>query len=844
MADTTEQLDEDDCITPKQSTTITLQYPSLPVGGTPDSWLSTSLLVPMASNQDEGSVRSIDDTTSSLDDSAYEFIDDNSFATTDDEEPPSTEPVSSADDNAHEASDEQDLERTLSAGRVYPHPSESLMKDGMRDSAYTSTSEEDIFCRDPSLEPQQQPINQQRPSVIKFEGIHHGEAVFPLDHAPAPHNFAYTVRQHMLDQDLSLEGPYRLLYVGHVAARERIVAKVGAALASTARVEAHRPLKYSVVPMPSSDDPTCPSDSNPVLLDWSGHEIIVYQCVNASFGRSDSGHNTIEMALDGNRILRSFWSGSKFDVSEGWESPDIAIFYLSGRDSVSAKQTRRFARSFVARHKIPTIVINEEPSWNRPPEAMTIERLTPHVCLQTKGDTASASRVVKRLPIDLKTFTQLDASQLNRNLAYLSVACGMRQSEYQDKRSARSGGWRSIRKGGKWDELNAYFSAVPLFSYLLGILATAGIIMALSIGMGHLSVFSLHSIDHNPNVNMTSLTSTRSATATAMAPPAGKPLTPQSVIVAEPPKLLTSQRLLAGNPHSDLATLLESTPMMINKSEKFQVHVLGNAHIVLRPPHWFMRLRRAPKLNITVTQGDRVLKHQLSTPFDGMYALGIPIDEAHGLINITVWTESKPKIRENWQIDFGTSWLDAAGWRKAVNALSGSFWQNLELLQESLGAVYTRSGGELHTLMQKTLRTAKALKTESGTIGKASMNRMAGTTDRILTSSRDVSSNISRLLKQRKESAARQVSLEVERWRRRLSLYITSKADVARIYANAAPSAYAIHLRNTQKKALKVWWSMTGLPQQRPITVAAKREPPFRGGRLTRKPTISRSRSG
>ncbi|KAL8811266.1 MAG: hypothetical protein Q9200_001926 [Gallowayella weberi] len=792
----------------------------------------------MASNQDEGSVRSIDDTTDSLGDSAYDFIDDNSFATTDDEESPSTQPASSADTNTHKASDKQDLKRTLSAENVCLHPSESLTKGGMRDSACSSTSEEDIFCRESSLvPPQQQSANQKGPPVIKFQGIHHGEAIFPLDHASAPQNFAYTVRQHMLDQDLSLEGPYRLLYVGDVAARERIVAKIGAALASTAIFEAHRPLRYSVIPMPSSDDPTCSSD--PVLLDWSEHEILVYQCVNASFGRNDSGHDTIELAMDGNRIVRSFWSGSKFDVSERWESPDLAIFYLSDRDSVSAKQTRRFARSFVARHKIPTIVVNETPSWVRPPEAMTIERLTPHVCLQTRGDTSSPSRVVKRLPIDLSTFTQLDALQLNRNLAHLALACGTRQPKHQDKRSAKSGGWRSIGRG---DGLNAYIPAVPGLSYVLGFLATASIIMALSIVLGQLSIFSLHSIAHDPNANMALLPSTDSAIATAMASPTGKPSTPRSIIVPDPPKLVTSQPLLAGNSRTDLATLLESTPIMINKSEKFQVHVLGNAHIVLRPPHWFTQLRRAPKLNITVTQGDRVIKHQLSTPFDGMYALGIPFDEAHGLMNITVWTESKPKIRENWQIDFGNSWLHVAGWRKAINALSDSFWQELELMQTLLSAVCTHSGAELHSVIQKSLEKARALTTESQTIGKASINRMAGTTDRILTCLEDVSSNISRLLTQGMDSATKQASLEAERWRQQISLYVTNKARIARIYSDAAPSAYGMHLRNTQKKALKVWWSMAGLPQQRPVTVVAKGKRQTCGGRL-KKSAAGRCRS-
>ncbi|KAI4243578.1 MAG: hypothetical protein L6R40_003402 [Gallowayella cf. fulva] len=852
MADTTQQLDEEDCTTPRQSTTITLQYPSLPVTGTPDSWLSKSLLVSMASNQDEGSVRSIDDATSSLGDSAYDFIDDNSFATTDDEELASTERISLPGNMTRGASDNQDLERTLSTESVYPHPSESMVKARMRNSTASLTSEEDLFSRDSSIQPPQQPpANQQGPSSIKFQEIHHGEAVFPLAHASAPQDFALTVRQYMLDQDLSLEAPYRLLYVGDVAARERIVAKIGAALAATVKAEAHRPLRYSVIPMPSSDDPLCSSD--PVLLDWSGHEIIVYQCVNASFCRSDSGHDTIELIMDGNAHVRSFRTGSKFEVSEGWEYPDIAIFYLSDRDSISARQTRRFARSFVARHKIPTIVVNEQPAWDRPLETMTIERLTPHVCLQTKADTASSSLVVKRLPIDLSTFTQLDALQLNRNLAYLNLAYGTRRSRQQDKRNAKPGGWLPVAKA---DVLNTYFSwsdalasrlgtAMPALSYVLGFLAIASIYVASSFMIGQLSAFPVRSLDYGVHVNTTvssTLVSTSSAKGTVMVPSTSKPTTPQCLSLAYPAMLVTSQRLLTGKSRTDLATLLESTPITINKSENFQVHVLGDAHIVLRPPHWFTRLRRAPKLNINITQGDRVLKHQLSILFDGVYALELSSDEAHGPINIAVWTESKPKIHENLQADFGNSWLHVAAWKRAVNAISDICRQDIELVQTSLSHVYTRRGAELHSLMQKTLEKAKGLKAESQRIGQASMTRIAGTTDRILASTRYGSLKISWLLNKQKEFASREVSLEVEKLRRKISSYVSAKAYVARIYAEAAPSAYRAHLRNSQKKALKIWWSMRGLPQQRPVTIVAKGRSRSRGscGGRFKKPAVSR----
>ncbi|KAI4263719.1 MAG: hypothetical protein L6R42_001141 [Xanthoria sp. 1 TBL-2021] len=820
MADTTQQLEEDDCITPRQSTTITLQYPSIPVTGTPDGWLSRSLLVSMASNQDEGSVRSNDDTMSSLGDSAYDFIDDNSFATTDDEESGLPGRTSSAQ-RIHEPSDNEDLERTISTDNAHPGSSRGSEQADMRSSLYSSMSDEDTLCQEHSEPRLQQAPDQRVPPSIKFVDIHHGEGAFLLDATSAPQNLAVTVRQHMLDQTLSLEGPYRLLYVGDVAARERIVAKIGAALASTHKDGAPQPLRYSVVPMPSSDDPACFSE--PVLLDWSLHEIVVHQCVSASFGRKDSGHDTIKLSMDGEIKVQSSWDGSKFNLTEGWEVPDISIFYLSEGDSVSAKQTRRLARSFVMRHKVPAMVVSEKPAWERPSETMTIERLTPHICLQTKNDTTPSSGVVKRLPIDLSTLMRLDALQLNQNLANLALACGTPRTRSEPKHSMKPGDRNNSSKEMNvqptWEAVRSYFDAARSgLTYLPAFLAVAIVYMTCSLIVTQLSPFPVRSIDQgvNPVVNCSS------------------PLTPPSSVVAtsivssdNKPKI--SQSLTKS--HTDLTTLLESTPMTINKSEKFQVHVLGDAHIVLRPPHWFTRLRRTPKLNINITQNDRIVKHQLSILFDGVYALELPIDEAHGLINITVWTNSKPKIHENLQADFGKSWLRAVGWKKAMNAVSGSFWQDLDLVQTSLGAIITRSGAEVHSLMKEALGRAEQLKAETQTIGKISLSRIARITDRIFVSTRDASTGLSLFLKHRKDLAGKRMSVEAEKWRRNISSYVFGKAHVARIYAGATPTAYRIQLRNMQKKALRIWWSMTGLPQQRPVTVASKGSSRPCGGR-------------
>ena len=556
MADTTQQLDEDDCTTPRQSTTIALQYPSIPVTGTPDSWLSTSLLVSMASNQDEGSVRSNDDTMSSLDDSTYDFIDDNSFATTD-EEDSAQAGRTSPPERIHDPFDNDHLERTIPTDRAHLRSSHSSEPADMRSSLYSSTSDEDTLCETHSdPRPQRAPDQRVLPS-INFVDIHHGEGAFLLNPVSAPQKPAVTVRQHMLDQTLSLERPYRLLYVGDVAARERIVAKIGAALASTHKDETPQPLRYSVVPMPSSDDPA--SFSEPILLDWSRHEIVVYHCVSAS---KDSGHDTIELSMDGDTKAQSFWDGSKFHLTEGWEVPDLSIFYLSKGDSVSTKQTRTFARAFVARHKVPTMVVSETPAWERYSETMTIDRLAPHICLQTKNDTGPSSNVVKRFPIDLSTLMRLDALQFNQNLAYLALAYGGTRSEFEHslKPGNQSNVTKSLNVQHTWEAVRGYLGfARSSLSYLPALLVVVIISMTCSSIINLLRSYPVRSIDHGFNsvANCTSLLTAQSpVVATSLIPSNSQNKMPQSLTMPSTAMLLLSQRLLSGKAHPDITTLL------------------------------------------------------------------------------------------------------------------------------------------------------------------------------------------------------------------------------------------------------------------------------------------------
>lgn len=804
----------------------------------------------MASNQDEGSVRSNDDTMSSLGDSAYDFVDDTSFATTDDEDQSKmTDSVSVTGRSVLDDSENPDMERTLSADNIQSLASKDPEKDIVQDAVSGSASRQHL---DPtgydSLTPQQ--LDAEQPSLlsmrgIRFETIHHEEGTYLLETSSGPQNLAVTVRQHMLDQTLSFGGPYRVLYVGNPAARERIMTKIGAALASTTKLEASGPSRYSVVPIPSSHDPSCWGE--PVLLDWSGHEIVVYHCVDA---RTESVHNSVDLIMEDNTHIRSSWDDTKYSVFGDWEFPDIAVFYISDHDSVSARQTRRIARSFMARHKIPSILIGDKPSWDRPSEAMTIDHRTPHICLQVTKDNTSSSRVVKRLPIDISTFSRLDALQLNRNLAYLDTKSETRRTRELDPPHTKSEGTNS---GDKSRVSSARHSAStpsvirtllgtasPVVPYLLDLLATVAICMVVGLVVMQMPLFPVRYMKatgsfHSASGTAATVTSSPVATSTVL--PQGRPTMTENLAIPEQAKANIPRSITDEKSHTDLATLwLDSSPKIANESENFKVHVLDNKYIFLRPPHWFTKLRKTPKLMFNVTQGGRALKHEVSTVFDGVYALSLSEADAHGLVNISVWTGSKPRIQEELQASFGNPWLQAGDWRSAASALGNSFQQELGTMQTALGNLYVRSGAELHSFAQRTMSRAAIIKHEIQETSEASVGQVAKFKEIVTAFPTHIISSLSHTFQERQNHAAKRISLRTTHMRRNISSYVSNKIHLSQVYVRAAPTAYRINLRETQKRALKLWWNLVGLPQKRPAGIRVRGKSRSSCGRKGKQP--------
>lgn len=843
---------------------ITLRYPTIPVYGTPASWLSQSQLVTMASNPDDSSC---DDTSSSLGDSTYDFIDDKSTVVSDDEDQANSNQSVSSHDGGREvelpSSHGQRRDSTNESGRQPSCSRSNLLSFDPEDSLTTecqSTYGEanrngdgptaggdmELFAgqkedRQRTIEFEESRINSIR-ATRNLEGTHtlrvfKGEEICQILHhthlLSSPTQVTATVKQTMISQGLVLDEPYKVLYVGDPSAKDPIIQKVGSALAATLRSEKTHPSRFNVVPISSFGDSLSPEV---VLIDSTGLELSVEECNSASFAKRDGGNDTISMILSNRVLAESYWSGSKFAITEQWKLPDIAIFYLSENDTISAKQTRRFARSFMSRHTVPCIFISQRALWNKPAEIIALDHRTPHLCLEAHGVDIAKYEVVKRLPIDIQTFLSLDARQMNRNLACLATTHSSSKLLIPRRSVSSDVG----------EDFEVKTKSRTYFGRLLGIdeprmlkkypfiekIFSSGLLLLLGIFLYH--QFAISSFFSASQVSV--LQKTPGDATGARHPVLAKPTSTVSVSIrAEPPKILTSPssseiQYSASKSKSTLQSnteiasfLLGGHALVPNNSDEFKISVVGDSHIVLRPPHWFIRSRKSSKLSFSVSRGTSTLGHQVSTLFDGVFAIKIPRDDAYGVLNVSVWTTSKPKINESFEVDFGTSWFRFAGWKISGYAMIGYLREDVNLMNKGFATLCNYTSMELQSLVHGAQKHADRLWSEAGKIG----TQTAKTTDIVLAQTLGLSRSLSKGLNLGSLAISKRTLLYAEYLCKDFILYTSDKSltvsrQVQQVSRAAILNVKSVALgvvdhrnrvRATQKRVLKLWWKVRGVPK-------------------------------
>ncbi|KAL8793948.1 MAG: hypothetical protein Q9195_003461 [Heterodermia aff. obscurata] len=818
-----------------------------------DQWLSHSVIVPMASGPEDSVV---DDTSSSLGDSTYDFLDDKSGFTTDDEDTSNlTRSISSsvAHDTAlpavHESQDTA-------------HTARPLRDTASTDDAATEDHGNlgvDEHC-DIKLD---EPVRISTNATRAVEGSHTLRIFDQLEvkelksivgtQAPMSQLKA-TVRQTMAGHTLSLGRPFKVLYVGDISAKDTIIQKIGSALTASVRSSmswSEKPVspRFNVVPISSFGKTRSPEV---LLVDSLGIEIKVDHCESATFARKEDSNDSISLHLSNHTLLTSIWSSpeSKFTVlaeSPGWELPQLAVFYLSDIESMEVKQTRRFARSFMSRHKISCLVITQSQLWGRSTEAITLDYLTPHLCIETTGLESVRPRIIKRLPIDLPTFLNLDAVQVNRNLACLIDASSVADTKIKDlsiQKASISGReliadetGRCSTKGVRtessvWIDL-VFGKVLPIFKSPISALFLLAFIFS-CLGVVPYLAYSGSTIRNTPvfpPVRVSSLEHSKAAVES-------KAVRVEAAVTSHPVSTTPLRTTLpnfeaARHANTDLASfLLDSHALTPNNSAKFKVHVVGDRHVVLRPPHWFMRYRKAPKLIFKITRKNKAVEHELSMLFDGVYALKVSREDAYGLLDVSVRTTSKPKINETFQIDFGNSWLRIAGWKGIARTVTDSIRGDVQLAQTSLNVLSMHANTLAQRCARDVIEKVHAIRRDIGTAKLTTLNRTASTAGLVLAQTRNLSRSVSRKLSINGLILKKQLSLQSRRVWGNLFQYAGNRAAALKqtvdhlSHAFTGTSVKAMgqrvkqlrhdHVRSAQKRALKAWWKLAGVPKKTP----------------------------
>ncbi|KAI9679024.1 MAG: hypothetical protein M1829_001694 [Trizodia sp. TS-e1964] len=685
-----------------RSSPISFKFPLLPINEEECGRFLTGRGFDMSLQEED--IRSLDGYASSLGDSTYDIVEEAVAYTDEEAQDDNTDSCASIDghgiDDVASIADTDFTDDTASSiaeshgiptfgGLDQPTEADDITGSG------TTITDDDSYPRPPlSIEFEEPPsFGSDQISVIHtishyteeqtIEILRHLHLDNPPDHLIA------TIRQTMTKDGLELTEPLTVLYIGDSEARGDILAKIGAAFVVRSLTSSYLdgsnypPSRFNVVQYPASESsrPTAVE-----LVDSLGHQMIADECTSALNSKVDGKPDTLTLFC-ADKIMYSSKredAGYTLELPGRWKLPHIAIFFSTEQDSMMVRQTRFFARSLMARHMVPTLFISENSHLSKlSDKTWDIHGLDPHslhICLESRSAGPLGNRVHRRLPIDLTTFLNMDARQMNRNLAFLTGLHDgrdiTRPSTLDRNISLSTNGLATLdlekmshgsdQKGDCSFKLQTLVRSFPaLLAFFLTCLMS-GVMLAL--------IHQRHSEESwGGSDNAIQIVRTSSATgALSTISPSSLQTTTISVLNTAPSsRAFATPNSLAAAPNLDIASmLLESAKSMSNDSAEFKMHIIGDCHMILRPPLRFRHLRKAPKLFVTVTRDDKEVEVQLSTLFEGVYALRLEREDAYGSLNVTVWTVSKPIIQQTFELDFGNAWFKVAGWKRAAKSIS------------------------------------------------------------------------------------------------------------------------------------------------------------------------------
>ncbi|KAL2156323.1 hypothetical protein VTH82DRAFT_1068 [Thermothelomyces myriococcoides] len=499
----------------------------------------------------------------------------------------------------------------------------------------------------------------------------------------APRHLVASIRQTMSQSYLSVQEPLRILYVGRGEAQRAIVLKICNAIwaspLSKHQDDPHRCREgvYNIVPI-SSFGPEPELD----LVEASQFQIRVEHCTFAEEvpnpGQKARDDATYSIVIEQEKAYLSIVTTDGAIVEPKWDLPHIAIFYSCADDCEEDSMTRHAAWSFMQRHGVPSIFITEQQEFRDPSWGVYIDEHSVHLCVESRDPEKQMSPW--RFPVDLASFIDIDARQLNRNLAHLtklvktedtadpSLARPAAAPEPKPEVRARS---KKARRSRRWsfdtlDLARSFCSLVPALLLLTGPFFALSIVDWLRPGGFSGSHPSSSTGICVPSETYPGFTTNRTPTVTTATKTVVINFTTTKTVQVSQTQPPTSTNTLASS--SSLAGFLSDKPSAVpgdteaNTKKSSQpdktmcsVRVYSATEILLEIPSKNKAVWLAKgAIDITVRRNNNILKTRISSVDEGLL-VGLEPKDAVGVLNVTVITNRRPRINETFEVDFGRS---------------------------------------------------------------------------------------------------------------------------------------------------------------------------------------------
>ncbi|KAJ5832634.1 hypothetical protein N7474_000945 [Penicillium riverlandense] len=650
------------------------------------------------------------------------------------------------------------------------------------------------------VEPEKWPEIQERVelkhTIRVFEGAAASELKSRLPYNPTDAILMATVQQTMIKQSLDLDKPFRVLYIGHSGFRNIILDKIGDVLVSsscpTSDTSSAESSRYHVVPT-SFGAGAVPNFAELLPIHV---QLVVDECLEATAGLQENQPSTVNLRFKNRPPCTSSWTGSEYSVSSTteWTLPDVAILFVSSSDDMAAVKTRRLAHSFLERHGIPAMVISEEePLWKFPSEIIALNHNSLHMCLESRLPRAGKTVVLRRYPIDLKTFESITPGQLNRNLASL-VSLYPKKTHKATSDTPKTLDHYSIfdleKYPGNWIP-HSYTTRARELAPMLR-LVTLTLISAIALSIGYAAVktmvlFLAQWVAGSTATNSFSL-ATNYNTPTAVVT---LDQLKQTSLAVRPPGDVPSLRIHSSNEATGLTIPVSNSPARTNA---FEIQVVGDCHVVIKPPHSFTSSKKQPRFNVSVHRHNQVLPYELSQIFDGVYSLKLAREDAYSVVNVTIVAKSKSLLNQTTAVDFGTPWLKIESWRRAAQDVSSHLVQDWHMAQTGLTEVYGRFSTDLQVLVGDVVKRSHFLRQDAERLRREGMH----VRDTVLSRSKQLSEVFSQTAVQR----FRSVSSELQR--RSVRVNREAKVLASDVWNRLGESAAKVDLRAVMDRVRNV----------------------------------------